>query len=102
MKRLLTLLALTVSFVAAPLSAKDAIPTYGFTIVHTYPHDTGAYTEGFFFLDGAFYEGTGEIHHSSIRKVNLDTGEVVQHANLDNDDYGEGIINWKDKVLLTF
>jgi glutaminyl-peptide cyclotransferase len=99
MKRLIFAFALMPLVLGSCLNAQDDTPVSSYKVVHAYPHDTGAYTEGLFFLNGYFYESTGEIHHSTIRKVSLETGEVVQRANLDTPDYGEGIVAWKDKLI---
>lgn len=99
MNRLAPLIALFALASAAFSPAQADTPVYGYKIVHTYPHDTGAYTEGFFFLNGYFYEGTGTVGESSVRKVDMKTGEVVQRANLPPPDYGEGIVAWKNKIL---
>ena|ERR1700761_283320 len=99
MKRLISLFVLLALCAGFCLHAAETIPVYGYTVVRTYPHDTGAYTEGLFFQNGYFYEATGEIHHSSIRKVDPKTGEVIQRANLDTSDYGEGIVAWKNKLI---
>lgn len=58
----------------------DAVPTQGYTVVRTYPHDTAAFTEGLFYLDGFLYESTGELGRSSVRKVELETGRVLQQV----------------------
>ena len=68
-------------------------------MVHTYPHDTSAFTEGLFYLDGYLYESTGLERESSIRKVRLETGEIVQRYDLPQQYFGEGIINWKDRLI---
>ncbi|PMX04738.1 glutamine cyclotransferase, partial [Pseudomonas sp. GW460-12] len=54
-----------------------AAPEYGYKVVHTYPHDRQAFTEGLFYLDGYLYESTGEEGRSGIRKEKLETGQVV-------------------------
>jgi glutamine cyclotransferase len=56
----------------------------GYEVVHTFPHDPGAFTEGLFYRDGFLYESTGLEGHSSIRKVRLETGEILQHRDLAN------------------
>jgi glutaminyl-peptide cyclotransferase len=99
MKRLAPLLALVALCCAGFSSAQAEIPVYGYKVLHTYPHDTGAYTEGFFYLNGFFYEGTGTVGQSTVRKVDMKTGEVLQRAILPPPDYGEGIVAWKDKLL---
>lgn len=72
---------------------------YGYRVVHTYPHDPTAFTEGLFYLNGFLYESTGLEGHSSIRKVKLETGEVIQKKDLSASYFGEGIINWKDRLI---
>ncbi|HUA82134.1 MAG TPA: glutaminyl-peptide cyclotransferase [Dyella sp.] len=95
--RLLALLALCL---AAPTFAQSAgIPIYGYKVIRTYPHDTSAYTEGFFYLNGYFYEGTGTEGGSSIRKVDMQTGKVLQKVEIPPPDYGEGIVAWKNKLV---
>lgn len=80
--------------------APDAgIPEFSYEVVHTYPHDPGAFTEGLFYLDGFLYESTGLEGQSSIRKVRLETGEVVQKREIPSQYFGEGIINWKDRLI---
>ena len=75
------------------------IVEYGYEIVHTYPHDSNAFTEGLFYLDGFLYEGTGLAGRSSIRKVKLETGEIVQKRDVPEPYFGEGIIHWKDRLI---
>jgi glutaminyl-peptide cyclotransferase len=75
------------------------VQEYTYEVVHAYPHDPGAFTEGIFYLDGYLYEGTGMEKESSIRKVRLETGEVVQKHDLPEQYFGEGIINWKDRLI---
>ncbi len=75
------------------------VPLYGYDIVHTYPHDPTAFTEGLFYLDGYLYESTGLEQHSSIRKVRLETGEVVQKLDVPAQYFGEGIVNWKGHLI---
>jgi glutaminyl-peptide cyclotransferase len=84
---------------AWPGLANGAVPVYGYDIVHTYPHDTSAFTEGLFYLNGYLYESTGLEQHSSIRKVRLETGEVVQKYDVPPQYFGEGIVNWKDHLI---
>ncbi len=76
-----------------------AIPQYGYDIVHTYPHDPSAFTEGLFYLNGFLYESTGLEQHSSIRKVRIETGEVVQRLDIPAQYFGEGIVNWHRHLI---
>jgi glutaminyl-peptide cyclotransferase len=72
---------------------------YTFAIVSVHPHDTTAFTQGLAYRDGFLYEGTGRNGQSSLRKVSLETGEVVQQVNLEPDLFGEGITTLNDKVI---
>ena len=92
------ILALLVGLPAGP-PAHAAVPVYGYEVVRTYPHDPGAFTEGLFYLDGYLYESTGLEGHSSIRKVKLETGEVVQKIDVPSQYFGEGIVNWKKHLV---
>jgi glutaminyl-peptide cyclotransferase len=76
-----------------------AVREYGYKVVHAYPHDPDAFTEGLFYLDGYLYESTGLEGHSSVRKERLETGEVVQKHDLPPEYFGEGIINWKNEMI---
>lgn len=95
--RFLTLILLLAFGGAA--AADPAIPVYSVEVVHTYPHDTSAFTEGLFYLNGFLYESTGLEQHSSIRKVRLETGEVVKKLAIAPRYFGEGIVNWKDHII---
>jgi glutamine cyclotransferase len=75
------------------------VPTYGFQVVRSYPHDREAFTQGLIFRDGGFYEGTGLNGRSGIRKVKLETGEVLQMKPLSSEYFGEGITEWKGQIL---
>ena len=81
------------------LTARAAIPIYDVDIVHTYPHDAQAFTEGLFYLNGFLYESTGLEQHSSIRKVQIATGKVVQKIDIPAQYFGEGIVNWKGRLI---
>ncbi len=74
-------------------------PEYTFKVVHSYPHDANAFTQGLVYHDGFLYEGTGLNGHSSLRKVRLETGEVLKQVDLSPEYFGEGIAVVKDKVL---
>ena len=58
-----------------------------------------AFTQGLLYKDGVLYEGTGLEEQSSIRKVKLETGEVLQKRDVPGQYFGEGIIVWKDRLL---
>ncbi|HUO21441.1 MAG TPA: glutaminyl-peptide cyclotransferase [Caulobacteraceae bacterium] len=84
---------------AASLAPAVAAPVYGYQVLRTYPHDPSAFTEGLFYLDGYLYESTGLEGRSNIRKVKLDTGEVLQQRDLSPAYFGEGIVAWKGKLV---
>jgi glutaminyl-peptide cyclotransferase len=80
-----------------------APPVYNFEIVKTYPHDPKAFTQGLIVHNGFFYEGTGgrrkeERFYSSLRKVEIETGKVLQKHDLADPYFGEGITILNDKV----
>jgi glutamine cyclotransferase len=70
----------------------DVAPVeYSYQVVKEYPHEVTAYTQGLQYVDGMLYEGTGNYGTSSIRRVTLETGEVIQTRDLDQSLFGEGI-----------
>ena len=71
-----------------------AAPVSGYKVVSKYPHSTSSYTEGFFYLDDLFYEGTGLQGHSAVLVIQPETGLPVQQHDLPPQYFGEGIINW--------
>ncbi|MDP9014620.1 MAG: glutaminyl-peptide cyclotransferase [Pseudomonadota bacterium] len=80
-------------------TSRAAVPLYDYEIVHTYPHDPSAFTEGLFYLDGFLYESTGIEHRSTIRKVKIETGAVVQKLDIPPQYFGEGIVNWQGHLV---
>lgn len=64
---------------------------YGYRVVNTYPHDRFAFTQGFEYRGGFFYEGTGMVGRSSVRKVDLTSGRIIQQYELPRPYFGEGI-----------
>jgi glutaminyl-peptide cyclotransferase len=85
--------------VTAQAPVNTAIPTHRYTIAATYPHDPTAFTQGLQYLDGFLYESTGLNGRSSIRKVKLETGAVVQKRDLAAQYFGEGITIWKSTII---
>jgi glutaminyl-peptide cyclotransferase len=97
--RTLVLIAAAAACACGPASQAGGTPEYTYEIVHTYPHDRHAFTQGLVYLDGVFYEGTGLNEESSIRKVKPETGEVLQKRDVPGQYFGEGIVVWKDRLL---
>lgn len=84
---------------SAPAPPGLHAPEYTFKVVHIFPHDSAAFTQGLVYHDGFFYEGTGLNGHSSLRKVRMETGEVLQHADLKPEYFGEGIALLKNRIV---
>jgi glutaminyl-peptide cyclotransferase len=76
-----------------------AVPIYGYEVVASFPHDPAAYCQGLLFADGAMYESTGRYGQSTLRKVRLETGEVVQTVRLPDELFGEGLALWGDRLI---
>lgn len=94
-----SLTALVVAVVMFSATASAAAPVYGYKVVHHYPHDPGAFTEGLFLQGGFLYESTGLEGRSSVRRVELATGKVLQQINIPGAYFGEGIVAWKGKLV---
>ena len=85
---------------ASGVSGSQAVPaSYGFRVVNTYPHDSRAYTQGLVFKDGFLFESTGLNGRSTVRKVRLETGEVLQEHRLDPKYFGEGLVDWGPRLI---
>jgi len=96
--RAISLAALVVIvFVACPLPQEE-VQTYGYAVVAEFPHDPNAFTQGLVYEDGVLYEGTGMKGRSSLRRVDLKTGEVLQLYELPDQYFGEGIALFGDKI----
>ncbi|GIU82550.1 MAG: glutaminyl-peptide cyclotransferase [Acidobacteria bacterium] len=78
------------------------VPTYTYEVVKVYPHDPKAFTQGLVYHNGYLYEGTGgrkdDDFHSSLRKVELETGKVLQKIDLPGEYFGEGIAILNNKI----
>ncbi len=90
--------ALAVPFLFFPAPA-PAAPVFGHRAVAKFPHSTASYTEGFFYKDGLFYEGTGLNGHSAVLVSEPETGRLVQRADLPAQYFGEGIVDWGPNLL---
>ncbi len=97
---LLLLIILTVVIITYMINREPSVSQrYGYEIVNTFPHDANAFTQGIIYDDGVLYEGTGQYGYSSIRKVELKTGKVLQKYEMPDEYFGEGITIWKDKIV---
>ncbi len=84
---------------ALPVPAcRAAVTVSTYRVVAQYPHSTASYTEGFFYRDGLFYEGTGLNGHSAVLAVEPASGKVVQRIDLPPQYFGEGIVDWGPNI----
>jgi len=92
---------IAVVFVLAWLHLKntDDSVVWTYKIVNTFHHDREAFTQGLVFEDGVLYEGTGIPGRSELRKVELETGNVLQRYKLPDQYFGEGITIFKDRII---
>jgi glutamine cyclotransferase len=73
-------------------------PVSGYRVVAEFPHDPRAFTQGLVYVDGVLYEGTGLYGESTLRRVDLDTGDVLQAVGLSEEYFGEGIAVLGDRI----
>ena len=101
MRNLLPLFALTSCAEAAPPPAAvpGEPPVWGYTIVKEYPHDPDAFTQGLFWSGDGLFESTGLIGRSTVRKVRLEDGKVLQNVPIPAGLFGEGIALWGDEIV---
>jgi glutamine cyclotransferase len=101
--RLMFLLLVGVVIVALsyPLLTKpdEPEPEHAYTVVNTFPHDPEAFTQGLVFHEGRLYEGTGLRGQSSIRIVEMETGEITRIHRLPPEYFGEGITIHGDRII---
>ena len=79
---------------ATPVAAPAPPPVEKPILVHSYPHDSTAFTEGLLIADGALYESTGREGQSVIRQVDLTSGKTLRQATVPDGLFGEGIVAW--------
>ena len=98
---------LTCTAAGGQAGAQRPAPVQSFTVVQTYPHDPGAFTQGLVFADGEFYESTGLNGESSLRRVEIASGKVLQSRPIDKQYFAEGLalvgdalvqLTWQNKL----
>ncbi len=77
---------------------EPSLPVLNIKILKTYPHDPHAFTQGLEYFDGFLYESTGETGQSSVRKVDLESGKVLQKVDLGREYFGEGLTIFRGKI----
>lgn len=92
-------------------SPVKSVPTLGYDVVASYPHDTSAYTQGLIVYKGELYEGTGQYGASALLKSDLASGRSVLRTPLDKMYFGEGItilndtvyqLTWKEQKVFVY
>ena len=91
--------ALLLASLLPAAAVQAALPTYDYKVVRSYPHDTQAFTEGLLYRDGFLYESTGLNGKSSIRKVDLASGKILQSKDIPPQYFGEGLTDWGDTLV---
>ena len=109
MKPLTARVALVLALAVAPYGAasrgvpealaQQSARVDSFRVLKAYPHDAAAYTQGLIFRDGFLFESTGLNGQSTLRKVRLETGEVVQQRRLDRTYFAEGLEEWNGQLV---
>ncbi len=82
-----------------PSEGKKHPAEYMFEVVRQFPHDPAAFTQGFTYSKGSFYEGTGRKGESSLRQVDAETGRLVRKVDLAPEYFGEGITVLGSEVI---
>jgi glutamine cyclotransferase len=85
------------ALLAASASLAFSADTY--KVIHTYPHDRQAYTQGLLYKDGYLYESTGLNGRSSLRMVDLETGRVLQSVPVPSQYFAEGLASWGSTLV---
>jgi glutaminyl-peptide cyclotransferase len=81
------------------LPAPSSHPAASYRVVHAFPHDPGAFTQGLVYADGHLYESTGLHGRSSLRMVDLQSGRVLQRQDLPPQYFGEGLTDWRGELV---
>src|SRR5205823_12609665 len=92
--RRISLALLIVFSIAVPAVAADT-----YRILHTWPHDPHAFTQGLVFVDGHLYESTGINGESSLRMVDIKTGRILQQQPVDSKYFAEGLTDWAGTLI---
>ena len=99
--------------VVAPSAASGAgaARSYGYEVVHAWPHDRGAFTQGLVFENGRLFESTGQYGQSSLREVELTTGRVLRQTAVPAEFFAEGLallggkayqLTWQNRTAFVY
>jgi glutamine cyclotransferase len=86
-------------YAAALAPARAALPVCTYHVVHIYPHDRTAFTEGLFYRDGLLYESSGMAGASRVVARTLEDARPLREARFDPQHFGEGIIDWNGQII---
>lgn len=95
----------------AALPVRADVPVYHYEVVRSYPHSTGAFSQGLLIHDGFLYEGTGQLGRSSLSRIDLESGEILQSKRLGSRYFGEGIavvgkhiyqLTWQSNIAFVY
>lgn len=70
-----------------------------YRVIHAYPHDSDAFTQGLVYVDGHLYESTGLNGHSTLREDDLETGRVLREVDVPSRYFAEGLTNWGSTLI---
>uniref|UniRef100_UPI0040569029 glutaminyl-peptide cyclotransferase n=1 Tax=Alistipes sp. TaxID=1872444 RepID=UPI0040569029 len=105
MRRFTTILLAIIALISCSGARKKTNSTqflepkyYTYEVVAEYPHSRTSYTQGLQFVDGELWEGTGEYGHSRLLCADLTTGKVLKSKAISNEEFGEGITIFGDKI----
>ena len=87
------------SVAPTPSAQRKSVPVYGYEVVNVYPHDREAFTQGLLYRDGVLFESTGLKGRSTLRKVRLETGQVLQTEKIDSRYFAEGLSDWGSRLV---
>ena len=101
MRRLLAVSAATFILACAPTTTaqRKPAPVQTFKVIATFPHDQSSFTQGLVFADGQMYESTGLNGESTLRRVDVTTGQMLQRINVPAEYFAEGLALVGDELL---
>ena len=83
---------------STPKTSSTVVPVSGYEVVNTFKHDAKAFTQGLVFYEGFLYESTGQYEESTLRKVELESGKILQKYDLASNIFAEGITIFNGKI----
>ena len=81
------------------MQAATPVPAGNYRVIHAYPHDQHAFTQGLVYADGHLYESTGIQGQSTLREEDLDTGRILRMQLVSDKYFAEGLTDWKNSLI---